>query len=351
MTGITRQPVLRVLIDGGWVANCLGAHTSHILNIDTNAMDVATAQVDIVSPAPGALGDLIEIQIGASYDTLATRFLGFITDINRDLYPAATSMRCQGLLRQASVYYPPTTPDPDNYDLTGGGVGDSDEDYITAVLTLCGLNAVTTLDISGTGRTMGAGNQSGFAWNTKKTASSWIHRLEDVCLGYRTRDQPSGHIERSYVTMFPAGSPSVPIFTQGVDIYRASLSDTLTEATDRVVVTGNAGSYETGTRVGYRTKFLSSTMIERRLSSESGTGLSAEEVATWYLAENNRLRRRLVMTTYRDDLIQPGYTIDVATSSRLGLTSTTSLLVNQVDVTLSRKNQFLQNLVCIATVA
>ena len=95
--------------------------------------------------------------------------------------------------------------------------------------------------IGGTGIVLGTVSHGrGFDWLEGESGTSFIERLDSICLGYRTYDTFDGTIVRTQI----AGSPAVTAdytFTEGVDIYRATESTTILEARNRVIVAGFPG--------------------------------------------------------------------------------------------------------------
>jgi hypothetical protein len=212
---------------------------------------------------------------------------------------------------------------------------------------------------------MGSIFYQGFNWEKGESGLSFIEKIEDVGLGWRTFDGMDGTIKRTQISTIAAGSAQFT-FTEGVDIYRATESDTVLESRNRVYVEGYngdktertytaeaanpwlVGSGTNPTTQWYFTDNISSPMIETATSIGGTVGISAREVASWKLAELNRRVQRVILTTPRDDLVEPGDTICVVAPTRLDITSR-NYWVQNVDVSIDRRGKFSQVLTCIGS--
>jgi hypothetical protein len=379
-TSIIRRPYKEALLSGmGPLTDLIDVRMSH--GYDRR---MAEATVTLLELPTGILPfDTITINAGASYDTIETRFQGYFVSHERQLYPAQVKLNLKGKLQRADSLK--TTSDVILTNPVGvaSPVGTTDEEMVSHVLNLVGLNPGWDRDtnpvmdgIEGTGRLLGRNDRGseyswitgkGFAWLAGESALSWIERLDAVCLGYRTFDTPSGAIVRKQITSAPAETADFT-FEEGVDIYRAQQTTTVLDAKNRITVTGYSGWSQTeldpytvsgtnfvlwdGTQ-WFAEEKINSRMIEKRLATDVigdwaivGDGISEEEVATWLLGELNRYVERVNLTTPRDDLIQPGDTIEVY-SSRLGIDTSRTYWVQGVDVAIDSRNRFSQVLTCL----
>ena len=379
-TTYIRKPFAEIKINGTTAGNVLSARTRLGYNLA-----VAQGEVTLAAPPTGitlAPFAPVTIKLGGTSSTAAVRFTGYITQIDRELYPRSLKLTCRGNLQKAESYTAMTDVDMTGYAgylLNGGTYGHHDETIVATILYIVGLLAdpisgdTVPAAIGGTGLVMGTtvvrGN-SAFTWDTGTSALSFIQKLDAVCLGYRTFELADGSIVRRQIGALPALSASAT-FTEHVDIYRATALDTILEAKNRIKVNGyqknktnkvedevTATADDTnywlqilsgGTVQWYVQQAISSGLIEKKLSSDGGDGLACNTVAAWMLAELNVRRLRVNLTTYRDTNIAPGATIAVNAPTRLGIT-TQNLWVQEVGCEINKDNQFVQNLVCIGVV-
>lgn len=353
-----RQTSLTVTHNGTPLTNVLSASAS--LGLGSR---VASAQVEVSSlPAGIVPWDTIAITMGGTAGTAATRFTGYFVSADKVLWPKRVVLNCRGRLARAEALEAET-----NVDMSSGGAGHLDQVMVATVLYICGLagafvpSGETEMDgIGGTGKTLGKyAKARGFQWDEGESGLSFIDRLDQVCLGYRTYDTFDGTIKRTQITTVPAAS-AVATFTEHVDIAAASETTTILEARNKIIVTGFPG-YEGNAAISYTaiganpflvsssgqwylTHKTSAQMIEQQ-NAGAGDGLSCEEVANWLLGEKNSYRESVSLTTPRDDVIEPGDTIAVTSPTRLGFTDR-KFWVEGVNVSVSRNGQFSQTFGC-----
>lgn len=359
MTNTYRQTSLAVTHNGAPLTGVLSANVS--LGLGSR---VASAQVEVSSLPTGLVPwDTIAITMGGTAGTAATRFTGYFVSADKVLWPKRVVLNCRGKLARAEALEAET-----NVDMSSAGAGHLDQVMVATVLYICGLSGdfvpsgETEMDgIGGTGKTLGKyAKARGFQWDEGSSGLSFIDRLDQVCLGYRTYDTFDGTIKRTQITTVPAAT-AVATFTEHVDIAAASETTTILEARNKIIVTGFPG-YEgnaaiTYTALGanpflvnaggqwYLTHKTSAQMIEKQ-NAGAGDGLSCEEVANWLLGEKNSYRESVQLTTPRDDVIEPGDTIEVVSPTRLGITSR-KFWVEGVSVGIGQNGAFSQSFTCL----
>jgi len=361
--GIYRQPSLTVTVNGTPVTDVVSASVQLSLNAQ-----IATAQVEVnVQPTILPYDEVI-ITLGASAATAAVRFTGYFLELRRTLYPQRVTLLCSGKLVLASLHENET-----ELDLSDGGTGATDEVMVSTLLYHAGLSGTWTpadaptalTGIGGTGKTLGTvAKDAAFTWFAGASPMAFITVLDGVCLGYRTYDTFDGTIKRTQLVMIP-GITSVATFTEHVDIAVAQGNRTILELSNRIVVTGFPG-LDGATPITYTaeasnpflqvsgvpwyvTSNLGTGTIERENTADAGDGLSCEEIANWLLAEKNRYREMVELTTPRDDLIAPGDTITVVAPTRLGIDSQ-RYWVESVNCEITEEGAFSQTLRCMAAV-
>jgi hypothetical protein len=374
MTVIIRKPAHTVVVNGSTLTDVLSARTQHGYNLSVAEAEIETRSLPTgLEPLQTAV-----ISMGGTAGTSHMRFNGMVIASEPQYYPQTYKLVCRGNLIKADLYHCPQSNGVDMSGEDGSMAGDTDENYVWSMLQNAGLYSTRyTLDIDGTSTTMGTvsgGRKHGaFIFLPSETALSWIQKLDAICLGYRTFDMLDGTIARKQITATP-GTTAAFTFTEGVDIFRAPAQDSVIDAKNRIMVTGfsdgisEAASayvhhkhYEVqahnpwftyGSDTGgwfYVPHQISSPMIERSLTADSGAGLACQDVANWLLAELNQRRIRVTLTTPRDDLIEPGDTIAIDSTTRLGINQ--NFWVQQVECSLDRKNHFEQVLTCLGKVA
>jgi hypothetical protein len=289
------------------------------------------------------------------------------------LYENTVRLICKGKLQRCDTYKAMTNVDMSSQAYNEQldppeGYGHSDEVMVTTILFIAGLATATDPaadGILGTGRTLGSVcGGKGFEWDKGSSALSWIESLEQVTLGYRTFDAMDGTIKRQQISTVPSATADWT-FTEGVDIFRASESETILDTRNEVVVSGWNGDktertytargtnpWLVGTEAGgtatqwYLSQRIDSPMIEQSDTIGGTAGISAREVASWQLAELNRRVERVTLTTPRDDLVQPGQTVAIAAPIRLGIDDV-NYWVQNVDVSADRRGSFSQVLTCL----
>jgi len=359
MPVIYRKPYLLVTVNGTPLTNVLSASVQASLTAR-----IASATVEVTSlPASLLPWDAVVITMGATQATAAVRFTGYFVSQSGVLYPKGATLSCSGKLILAEQY-----ENAVQIDLSSAGVGATDEVLISTVLYYCGLSGAWTpadaptamTGIGGTGKTLGTvAKDRAFSWFAGASGMGFIDVLDGVCLGYRTYDTFDGTIRRTQITTIPAVA-AVATFTEHVDISAATESTTILGASNKVVVTGFAGM-QSNAPITYTatagnpfllwdiTSNLGSATIEKQLAADAGNGLSCEAVALWLLAERNRYKESIALTTPRDDVIEPGDTLAVAAPTRLGLTLR-RVWVESVNISIDNAGAFSQAFTCLAAV-
>jgi len=368
MTNIYRQPYLSVTVAGGTLSDVLAARVQCGYDMRVASAEVLTRSL----PAAAVPWGTVEVTMGGNQATAGKRFSGYFIGSEQELFEHGVRLVCKGQLQRAQTFTAQTDVDMSSYAIDPVTYGHKDEVMVSTVLYIVGVSGTfppggeqSMAGIEGTGRMMGSLIHNGFGWHTGETAISFIERLEEVTLGYRTFDAMDGTIQRKLITTVPAGSADWT-FTEGVDIFRATESETILDARNQVIVNGWNGdkTERTYTAHGanpwllgasgtpdyqwYSTQNISSPLIEHGDVAAPTAGVSAREVAIWKLGELNRRVERVVLTTPRDDLVQPADTVKVIAPTRLGITDS-NYWVQNVDVSVDRRGQFSQVLTCLGS--
>lgn len=350
-TFISRQPIVRVRVEGRDLTDVVSVRCSFGFDIRT-----AEAEVRIAGDLPSWIEPWqnISIAAGASPSTVRTRFEGFIAPITYELFPKRRALVCKGRLLLAERY---ANPVEEGTDLSNAGAGQTDQQMVTYILQQCGLGPYAT-SIGGTGRTLGTvARDHGYLWAEGETALSFIEKLDEVCLGYRTFETIGGTIVRQKISLIPA-TTALYTLTEGVDIIQASRTSDPVPARSRVRVTGydpgmgvGPPSYVavgTGSDPSQAVYTLSSPLIEFELTSEiiSNTGLACQEIAEWLLGEYNRVHEQFEIVTYRDDTFAPGQTHRISCPQRLAYDD--NAVVQNVTIEVDEQNRFRQRIRYVA---
>jgi hypothetical protein len=378
MATYVRNPELTVTIGGSTMTDVLEARSQLGFNMKTATATITLRNMPTINP-----WDTVVISSGSVLGDMATRFTGYFLDYAPQLYEKTVTLSCKGLLARAELYRALTNVDMSseaaNLLIGLADWGHYDEVMVATILFICSLTPGWSpcgedhpVAIEGTSRLLGTINGGkGFNWSKGSTAMSFIDELDQIT-GYRTFDTSSGTIVRQQIRT----APSTPnyTFTEGVDISSATISDSTSGASNKVMVTGwngdktdreySASATSTALMIGgsqwYIPTEISSAMIENATESVVVTGshywsasyvhgLSCEFVANWQLAELNVRRQTITLETPRADLIEPGMTVLVIAPSRLGTaTSGHAYWVQQVDTQYARDGKFSQVLTCLA---
>ena len=363
MTVIVRRPLHRVTIAGLELPNVISLRCVFGLDIR-----VSEAYIRLPSmPSWVREWEPVYIGMGPSPQQMYGRFAGYFVHSRRALYPAGVELVCYGPLILARQI---TNDAEHGTDLTDGGTGATGQAMVEAVLDAVGLTT-TELGRIGSGRAIGStgetlgtiaydedddGNPIGpFTWRHNEAGLSFIERLEEVELGYRTYEAAGGFVVRSQIRTTPASTVAVT-FTEGVDLFRADMDDEILEAKNYIKVWGydagdgpvyypksQANPLVKGGSSGYAILPISNEMIEKAGTADAGDGISCQEVAEWRLDDHNVKRRRIQFATHRGDQLSPGATYAVDSPTRLGIT-TERFWCQHLEIELSERNEFTQYL-------
>jgi len=302
MPAINRTTNLDASVGGTNLGNAFAARVS--LGYD---MNYGTCAVDVAGSFPGGgFYDDFDIVVNGEH-----WFSGILTQVDYTLYPQVVTLSGRGRLWRAEQARAEGELDPKTglllEELTGGPA--SDQEIVSSVLDRVGLGLAGG-SIGGTGVTLGTIAPEEFAWRDTETALSYIQRIDQISLGYRTFESTGGSIFRSQISVFPDGGSDMT-FTQGEDIIEAQNSRSVQEAYTAVRVTGYAVGDFLEPRVyvagsGSNLFAFNSPMIERRDSGSTGSGQTCQAVANYFLDELSRVLVKMRMTTPRNDNIGPG---------------------------------------------
>jgi hypothetical protein len=286
---------------------------------------VGSAQITLGGwTSPGVL--MQTSSLGTYFDEVSirvdniVRWSGIFLQWDFSLFPRQVTMQCKGRLEYANRYKLPIEAvrvEDKGLLLEDFVSGDTtDENIVSAVLSYISLSTRGGA-IDGTGRIYGTIANQEFVWAVNESALSYIQKIDGVSAGYRTFESADGQIYRASVTSRPSGSPELT-FTEGVDIKEASASRTVQNACNGVRIGGYSVGDYADPRVWLQidgNDFMDASnpqiysydnsMIERRAEASSGTGMSCERMAEFWLGELNREVVTVQMTTPRSDLIGP----------------------------------------------
>jgi hypothetical protein len=335
--------------------------------------------------------DQITIRLGAGTHN-ALRFVGLVRRIDYQLWPRGVGILCNGYLVRASEY-----TNSEDSDVVPGGAGGlllydltgtftpTDEQVVKAVLTKARV-PYTSTDIGGASVVWG-GNSARpqtFLWRAGtlpftshsrvdgrgESAAEYINRWDAVSAVYTDDLSPAGFyrtfetvtgVKRQLIGARPRADADLT-FTEGLDadIVEGSGSRQYPLA-NRVFVSGYDAGLSTGAVSNIDSATLqssnpfmpgterhdyasapSSPFLERGLDSDPGDGMSCEKVANAVMLDVNRETVSARFTTGRDDLIWPGYTVQVQAGGgipdRLGIGE--KLWVDEVTCSVTEQGVF-----------
>ena len=309
---------------------------------------MSTCRIELATEPSWSYWDALTLTVGYVGGNVVERFDGYLVDVSYRNWPASVTLVGKGPLVLAS-----TVKADSDTDLSDGGAGQTDAAIATQVLTACGLTSRLGT-IGGTARTMGTQARDKFVWKTGQNGLSVIEMLDKVCLGYLTYEQLGGAIVRTLVSPFTPNEETEWSLVRGVDIFAgATALHTVRQARNHIIVEGwNDGATTrtaeaSGTHpapppgVTNDTLRLSSSLIERSLTTDSGDGLACDEVAAWLLAENNTRVIEATIPTWRDYAFAPGQGLNL-TDATLGLDQ--AVWLRDVALSLNRDGELTQTL-------
>jgi len=312
MTVIRRAPFLFVQFDGVPTQTRFQARASHGLDQQTALASVrcpGSLSMDV------GLWSRVTLIMGANVDSARTRFVGYVAGFDTTLYAPDVVVQCKGALLKTDFTY-------------GSGQdfgGDTDIELVEAVLTASGI-ASSEMSIDGLGETLGStvedDNDTRFTWTEEKSGRQLFSPLDEVSQGYRTLDTPSGRIVRAFHTTVPGAEWDFRL-QEYVDIVDGSGTVELVLPKNKIIAEGWNGVTHTssapndtiGSGHGFATQTIQSDLIES--ADSGGDGISAEDVADYFLGEYNRTLIKVSVTTPRDDLLEAGMTIAIVAPETL----------------------------------
>jgi hypothetical protein len=315
--------------------------------------------------------DPVMVAAGPDPAHLYWRFGGYYLHNRRTLDPIGCELVCYGPLVRARVTVNNTEG---GTDMANSPTGRTDEAVVELALDNSGLTTAELARlgmgrfIQGTGKTLGT-----VAWDVDdlgfptgplacRQGESWmayVERLEEVTLGYRTFEAPSGYIVRTLAKPIPS-STAAHSFTEGVDIFSADLTEEILQIKNKVIATGydinDGGGPFTYTASQesphlrapdgsalYVPQDIPNSMMEKSTSAEAGDGISCQEVGLWRLEVGNREDRRLRYTTPSGEILFPQQTVAIASPNRLAITD--KFVIQHLEMTLRPEEGWAQALV------
>jgi hypothetical protein len=332
--------------------------------------------------------DQVTIRLGTGTHN-ALRFVGLVRRIDYQLWPRSVGILCNGYMVRASEYT--NNEDPSSvggmllYDLTGTFTP-TDQQVIQATLTRARV-PYTPTDIGGTSVVWGGNGARPqvFLWRAGtqpnpliridgrgESAAEYLNRWDAVSAVYVDDLSPAGFyrtfetvtgIKRQLIGARPRTDADLT-FTEGqdADIVEGSGSRQYPLA-NRVFVSGldaglgigpvsnidsatlqSSNPFMPATEPHTYASPPSSPFVERGLVSDPGTGMSCEKIANAVMLDVNRETVSVRLTTGRDDLIWPGYTVQVQAGGgipdRLGIGE--KLWVDEVTCSVTEQGVFQQ---------
>ncbi len=233
----------------------------------------------------------------------------------------------------------------DGIDLTNGSsAGQTDIQMITHILTLCGLAG--RINFIGGQDTVYLGTVAWdqFVWRRDQSGLSTIEMI-DKMFKYRTYENLAGQILRAATSSFAPFEYTIYTLNEGADIFAgSSITRDVQNIKNMVTVQG----YDDGSGpfvyvaaggvsilppgVAYQTETLNSPLIEKTQRSDSGGGISCEEVAQWMLNDLKYPMIEATIVTWRDEPFQPGMVIYVNAPHLLGINQSVWIKSVTIDV-------------------
>lgn len=344
MTVYLRQIQHYGVFGGNQIPNIMAVRTR--LGVDSR---VSSCEFDIPF-LPGGLtyDSVVVINQGVVNSNVIQRFIGIVRDFRYKLSPRNITVVCYGYLKRAMEYEnweDPTvigglipmdlTTSGNIVNTTPQGYTDTASNIISAVLDKCNVphNAA---NIDSSDIQFGLFEEE-FVWKNGTNSEnfdlreagesglSYIERYDEVdgdgSGRYRTYEDPvhdnGGGTFRKQI-QFPVPSGADLQLTETVDILDGELTRSISDTRNYFVVTGRdsgggvgpeffvlqaANSFQPGNTK--HTYHLNSSMIERSLDADPGTGQSCETLASAVAAEFNREIVTGWVETFRDDPIGP----------------------------------------------
>ena len=313
--GIVNRTFVRIEVDGREVVFHHGCSVSYSFE-----QSVAEAEFEVPWNYPSWLVKWapVKITIGANPSTAKPRFSGYVMAIEAKLWEPGLRVKCRGILVKAVYGFPPTS--------IGVNLGEgTDQQIIQMCLEKCGI-PTSMLSIQGAGKIlgsdMGLGDfgdyidpgmdlpdvPAGYIWGANQSGMSLIQSIEQVTLGYRTHDTPSGVVVRRRYSTIPYDTAKHE-FKQGVNILDGSMSFRVKEPVDQVTIIDRNGNITTypptlDVDIGAPTQVITSPWIIDQIG-----GLTPVEVANWRLEQMGWTFIQVGFSTFEDVDLRPGDTV------------------------------------------
>jgi hypothetical protein len=313
--GVVLKTFVRIEVDGREVVYHHGCSVSFSFE-----QSVAEAEFEVPWNYPSWLVKWapVKIIIGATYSSAKPRFSGYVLSMEAKLWEPGMTVKCKGILVKAIYGFPPTS--------IGVNLGEgTDQAIIQMCLEKCGI-PTSMLSIEGLGKILGSDMDlgdfgdyidpgmdlpdipAGYIWGANQSGMSLIQSIEQVTLGYRTHDTPSGIVVRRRYSTIPYDTAKYE-FKQGINILEGTMAFRVKEPVDQVTIIARDGTITTypptlDIDLGAPTQVITSPWIIDQLD-----GLTPVEVANWRLEQIGWTFIQVGFATHEDVDLRPGDTV------------------------------------------
>lgn len=320
-----QTPFISVTAGGNQLDGVLGATV--VMGLD---VAVASATVELAeNPMIGNNSEIV-IVCGTGPHNVQ-RFRGLLKRTRSNLWPHSFTLICRGMLSRAAEFKQSVGAALPSFfvqalnsrlPIVGMSMTDilaeseaTDENYVLGVLNRVPGLQVDPGDIGGTHHIFGLSASRELLWAPYTSALAQCQKLDEVCLGFRLFEGPSGRIFRTQVFGYPTDRADAQ-FTEGIDVLEATGERSIEDLINASYVEGYIFGGEPGLIGAYvaeENDFQSSDnpYIDPFSSPLIEDNTFAELVARWRLGERNRETVDISLVTFRDDLLIPGRTITV----------------------------------------
>jgi hypothetical protein len=366
MPNLDIYPVIQVVVDGNISQDVASVRLQWGGTSRTHQ-----ASIQFSRPQPFPINDwsTVQVNVGHSPETAYTRLWGYQLKPSSALSTSALRIECfgpyvkveRGQLWTTDDPHLSAVPVPQGIDLSNpfaeGDPGRTDQQIVEWALDYFGLVAPDWRDapFGGVGRLLGTQSLYQFWWGEDQELGPVIAKLEEICLGWKTRDTREGRIERVLLPTSPAEDYDL-VFTEGVDTIEYTPNRDPLYRYNRFKVSGYNLGREQGLfmlvkdypgvqpapGIDFRTMSTSNSMLEAKLTEtlDPGVAISCEMYADYLNSVHNRAQELATLSTFRNDLVEEGMTVLVDTRRRLNLA-----MAYVVDsVTLDAGDNFVQTL-------
>lgn len=338
---LARRPRFLVYANGELLPYCLDITVTRGLD-----QDVASCDITYPDPLPAWIPKWARVTVALGDERFCERFVGYLMTFTKGLWPGTITLHCEDVLALAKWTFT-----PEEMDLGG----DTDIQAIKRILgppaaeNLGGVGfSLASMQIAGTGETLGDVDDAQLFWEEGQTALEKIQDLDSISLGHRTYATVAGTIVRRLIPTTPNAQNVLHAFKEGVDILEGSMSSETIDPKNEITVAGFGDTSTAGpdddNPFDYRknTYWLRFLQLKKNIS---GYFVGPLTVAQYILSQLNKDILKVTFSTHLDMLFENAEVISIQSPT---LEVNQKLWVQSVQTMLDSVGQFTQTITCVS---